>query len=74
MLKRELDGYYFRMQRDGKWTNVCFSDMTEDEMHSVLARFDKDALERMCIGLGQTIRQIGDQFDLMAGYAEDAKY
>ena len=29
--KRNLDGCYFRVERDGKWTNLCFSDMTDTE-------------------------------------------
>lgn len=23
-INRELDGCYFRIQRDGKWQNICF--------------------------------------------------
>lgn len=34
--QRNLDGVYFRMQRDGKWLNVCYSDMTEDERNTVI--------------------------------------
>ena len=30
--KRNLDGIYFRVQRDGKWGNTCFSDLTQEEM------------------------------------------
>lgn len=29
--QRNLDGVYFRVQRDGRWLNVCYSDMTHDE-------------------------------------------
>ena len=36
MMQRNLDGVYFRMERDGKWTNVCFSDLTEEEMDKVM--------------------------------------
>lgn len=28
---RDLDGYYFRAQRDGKWCSICFTDLTESE-------------------------------------------
>ena len=34
--QRNLDGAYYRVQRDGKWLSVCFSDMTEDERKSVI--------------------------------------
>ena len=35
-IKRDLDGAYFRVERDGKWQNVCFSDMTRDERDQVM--------------------------------------
>lgn len=25
---RDMDGVYFRVERDGKWCNICFSDRT----------------------------------------------
>ena len=31
-MDRNLDGIYFRVQRDGKWENACFSDLTQEEM------------------------------------------
>ena len=34
--QRNLDGVYFRVQRDGKWLNICYSDMTEDERNTVI--------------------------------------
>ena len=34
--KRNLDGCYFRVQRDGKWESICFSDLTEEERNGVL--------------------------------------
>lgn len=34
--QRNLDGVYFRVRRDGKWLNVCYSDMTEDERNTVI--------------------------------------
>lgn len=30
-MNRNLDGYYFRVKRDGKWDNICWSDMTDEE-------------------------------------------
>lgn len=40
VVNRNLDGAYFRIERDGKWQSICFSDLTEDEMKSVMK--DKD--------------------------------
>ena len=64
-MDRNLDGIYFRVQRDGKWDNVCFSDMTEDEMNNIMEGRDANWLKSMCVQLGKTIRNIGDQLDLV---------
>ena len=34
-MNRELDGVYFRIERDGKWQPICFSDLTEEEREKV---------------------------------------
>lgn len=64
-MNRDLDGYYFRIKRDGKWQPACFSDLTEEEMKQVLEGKDEEFLRRLCIGLGQRIRFIGDELDLI---------
>lgn len=33
--QRNLDGIYFRAQRDGKWQSVCYSDMDKQERDEV---------------------------------------
>ena len=33
--QRNLDGVYFRIERDGMWQNVCYSDMTSEERDSI---------------------------------------
>ena len=63
-MNRNLDGIYFRVKRDGKWDNVCFSDMTQEEMEQVMENRDIDWLKSMCIQLGKTIRNMGDQLDI----------
>lgn len=63
--KRNLDGIYFRIKRNGKWDNVCFSDLTQDEREEVMKNKDVDWLKSMCIQLARTIRKIGDEFDLI---------
>ena len=64
-MNRNLDGIYFRVERDGKWENACFSDLTQDEMENVMKNRDIDWLKSMCIQLGKTIRRIGDQLDIV---------
>jgi len=36
-VQRNLDGIYFRVERDGIWQNVCYSDMTKPERDTVVA-------------------------------------
>ena len=67
IMNRELDGYYFRVNRNGKWQNICFSDLTEDEMQNVLKDRDISFCKSLCIGLGKTIRNIGDTLNLSCG-------
>ena len=64
MIQRNLDGVYFRMERDGKWTNVCFSDLTEEEMDKVMKDKEGEWLKRLCKHLARALKSIGDQLDL----------
>lgn len=34
-IQRNLDGIYFRVKRDGKWQNICYSDMEQAEKDDV---------------------------------------
>lgn len=63
-MNRNLDGVYFRVKRDSRWQNICFSDLTEQEMQEVLAKKDEKWLRSMCEILGKTIRKIGDDLDI----------
>lgn len=62
---RDLDGSYFRVRRNGKWQNISFSDLTEAEMFEVTDNKGMMWLQNMCVFLGQTIRSIGDEFDIV---------
>ena len=72
MVKRNLDGVYFRVQtEDGKWDNVCFSDLTELQQTEVMKNKDEVWLRSLCKILAKTIRNIGDQFDIISVHDED---
>lgn len=66
MQKRNLDGVYFRVNRDGKWDNICFSDMTKEERNKVMENRDSGWLQSMCQILADTIINIGEQFDIVS--------
>lgn len=64
---RDLDRVFFRIhEQDDTYDNVCFSDLTEDEQDEMLENRSVDWLKSMCKHLANTIRTIGDQFDLVA--------
>lgn len=64
-MNRNLDGVYFRIKRDGSWQSICFSDLTEQEMDDVMEGRTKEWLYNMCKILGQTIKNIGEQLDIV---------
>lgn len=66
-VNRNLDGVYFRVMRDGKWKNICFSDMTKEEMEKVLDGRTEEWLKNLCIILGECIKEIGDFCDITRG-------
>lgn len=61
-LKRNLDGVYFRMGKE----DICFSDLTEEEMEMVMENRDTEWLKSMCVILGKQLREVGDQFNLIS--------
>lgn len=71
MIKRNLDGVYFRIQRDGKWDSICFTDLTEAEMDEVLKNKDKVWVVGLAKILAKTIQNIGYQFNLVGKDSDD---
>lgn len=63
-MNRNLDGCYFRIQRDGKWQNLCFTDLTPQERESIMEGRDAQWLRSLCNHLADCIVTIGEEFDL----------
>ena len=63
-VERELDGVYFRVNRNGKWRSICFSDLTADEKQSIMCGRDNEWLQRLAIRLAEVLREISDEFDI----------
>ena len=68
---RELDGVYFRVERDGKWQNICFTDLTEEEIESVVGERPKEWWKSLALILKGVINDIGEQFNIVGGYGDD---
>lgn len=74
MKKRELCGIYFRVKRDGKYENICFTDMTEEEQRKILdddLLLSEEDLCNLCLRLAQVVRNLGDMFDISAAEGEE---
>lgn len=69
-MDRKLDGVFFRVNRNGKWQSVCFSDLTDEEMDEVLEAKSREWIKSLCKILGKTIKQIGDELNIMNGKQE----
>lgn len=62
---RELDGVYFRVERDGKWVNRCFTDLTEAEREEVMCDRSANWLKSLAKLMAMYLRDIGDNFDIV---------
>lgn len=63
-MDRKLDGVYFRVKRDGKWCNVCFSDMTKEERDEVIGDRSVEWWRSLAYIMADTLRSVGDQLDI----------
>lgn len=66
MIQRNLSGIYFRHKVGEKMDNVCFEYLPEEKQRELIEKMDEQYKANMILKLAQTIRYIGDQFDLMA--------
>ena len=66
-MDRDLDGVYFRIERDGKWQPICFSDLTEEERENVCDGRSAEWLKSLAYHLADYIKEIGEQFDIAGG-------
>lgn len=56
-----LDGVYCREERNGKWFDRCFSDLTEEEQEKFLDRLDTAAQRRLCRLLAACLRTCSEE-------------
>lgn len=69
--KRNLDGMYFRLERNGNYENVCITDMTDEEFIEVIGKLGEKQQISVAKTLRKIIRDIGEQFDIIGGYLEE---
>ena len=56
----DLDGIYFRVERNGKWQSLCVSDLTPDELKSVTKDWDCNQLAIVAKELSCTLKGLFD--------------
>lgn len=71
MKKCELCGIYFRVERDYRHEDICFTDMTEEEQKEILDILSFEATQKLCLRLAQVVRNLGDMFDISAEKGEE---
>lgn len=64
-MNRNLDGSFFRVKRNGKWVNLCLSDMTTEERMEVMKNRDTVFLTRLCNCLADALKEIGEEFNIV---------
>lgn len=69
--KRNLDGVYFRVKRNGKYDNICFTDLTVEEQMKVCENRSVEWLQTLAMHLSGIICGIAKQLDLE--YVDDEK-
>lgn len=60
-MDRNLDGYFFRVKRDGKWQSICFSDMTKEEREETCKNKDVKWWRSLATGLIDTLVDMDSQ-------------
>lgn len=69
-MKRDLDGVYFRVERDGRWLSLCFTDLTEEERERVMGHRSLAWTREMVLVMARTLREMGDQLDVVCEVSE----
>lgn len=64
-VKRDLDGVYFRVKRNDKWENVCFSDLNDAERENVTKDRSAEWLRQLAYIMADVLREISDCFDIV---------
>ena len=54
----ELDGIFYRVCRDGKWQNRCFSDLTKTEQEAFMSTLSPEGLKQICLVLSESLRTL----------------
>lgn len=65
-MQRNLDGVFFRIRRNDKWENICWTDLTDEERSLVSKERPIEWWQGLTEILTHTLVDIGNQLDLYA--------
>ena len=65
-IRRDLDGCFFRVQRDDKWHSLCWTDLTKEERDHIIEANNNNEYwcRRMLEYITEEYRAAGDQLDI----------
>lgn len=64
-MDRKLDGVYFRIKRNEKFENICFSDLTEAEREEICKDRPAEWYKNLAYILADSLKTLGDTFDIV---------
>lgn len=59
-----IDGIYFRVERKGKWYNISFCDMTEEEINKVIGERSAEWWKMVAMHLRNVLNDVCEQFEI----------
>lgn len=61
-----IDGIYFRVCRDGKWYNISFCEMTDEEIDNVIGERSANWWKSVAMHLRDVLNDVCEQFGIEA--------
>lgn len=61
---RDMDGVYFRVKRNGKYSAICWSDLTDEEREQMGDDRPLEWWREMALIMTRTLRLVSDELDL----------
>ena len=61
---RDMDGIYFRVEREGRWCSVCWTDLTHSEREEIGEDKPASWWQRVAEHLTEQLRSVADYLDL----------
>lgn len=60
MKQYNMDSIYYRVKRDDKWQNVCFSDCTSEELAELTKDYTAEQWKRVALHFAEKLYELGE--------------